>query len=213
MSLPASLYNRVLGHPFVYNHVRPFVVGGIDNSPLFDALGAQGDDVVMDVGCGTGAALTYLPRTQRYVGYDIDPVAVEFARKTYARREDASFEVKTVDGDEVARLAPSRVVLAGLLHHLNDDEARALLSSFHRSPRLQRIASIDIVYLRGKWFSNLLAAFDRGRHCRRQPEYEALVRGSGYRLTESRIVRSHPSNGRALYLVMAFEPNGTAAAS
>jgi hypothetical protein len=29
-----SLYQRILGHPFVFNQIRPLFVGGIDWSPF-----------------------------------------------------------------------------------------------------------------------------------------------------------------------------------
>ena len=36
-----NLYQRVLGTPFVYNHVRPLVVGGIDWTPFYERVGSQ----------------------------------------------------------------------------------------------------------------------------------------------------------------------------
>ena len=64
-----SLYQRLLGHPFVYNHIRPFVVGGVDWSPLYNNLEAGPEDVILDVGCGTGIAHDYLPGFAAYHGY------------------------------------------------------------------------------------------------------------------------------------------------
>src|SRR3954470_15225895 len=75
-----SLYQRLLGIPFVYDRVRPFVVGGIDMSPLFRNLQARRDDVILDVGCGTGMALDYLDGFAAYHGFDTDEVAIGFAR-------------------------------------------------------------------------------------------------------------------------------------
>jgi hypothetical protein len=49
----ASFFQRVLGHPFVYGHVRPLVVGGIDWSPLHRHRAAgPSADVILDIGCG-----------------------------------------------------------------------------------------------------------------------------------------------------------------
>ena len=36
-----GLYRKLLGHPFVYDQVRPRVVGGIDMRPLYDLLAGE----------------------------------------------------------------------------------------------------------------------------------------------------------------------------
>ena len=56
----SAVYQRVMGHPFVYETVRPFVVGGVDNSPVWRDLDVGPDDVVVDIGCGTGDGLKHL---------------------------------------------------------------------------------------------------------------------------------------------------------
>ncbi|MEO7097323.1 MAG: class I SAM-dependent methyltransferase [Polyangiales bacterium] len=202
-----SLYQTLLGHPFVYNHVRPFVVGGVDNSASYGALGAGPDDVVLDVGCGTGDAMNYLPEVAAYRGYDTDPIAIEFARKQAAHKGLSrwQFEVGIVDRALVDKVAPSRVMLCGLLHHLSDEQALDLLRALGSSKSVQRIATSDVVYLPGKHLSNLFAWLDRGKFVRAVDGYRALIRRAGLRIVEEKIVRSHPTNGRAEYLVFALE--------
>ena len=73
---------QVMGHPFVYDVIRPMAVGGVDLSPLYDQI-EDPDAVILDVGCGTGSALRYLQRFERYTGMDTDPVAVEHARSRH----------------------------------------------------------------------------------------------------------------------------------
>jgi SAM-dependent methyltransferase len=202
-----SLYQTLLGHPFVYNHVRPFVVGGVDNSASYGLLDAGKDDVVLDVGCGTGDAMNYLGEVAAYHGYDTDPIAIGFARKQAAatNRTSWQFEVGIVDRALVAQLAPTRVMLCGLLHHLSDDQALDLLGALASSKTVRRIATSDVVYLPGKHLSNLFAWLDRGRFVREVAGYRALIARAGLRIVEEKIVRSHPTNGRAEYLVFALE--------
>jgi SAM-dependent methyltransferase len=202
-----SLYQRLLGNPFVYNHVRPFVVGGVDNSTSYGALDAGPDDVVLDVGCGTGDALNYIGKVRRYSGWDNDPVAIDFAKKKGAERgDDYSFTCGLVDAGVVRDVAPTRVMLCGLLHHLSDAQAHDLLSTLAKSSTVERVATSDVVYLPGKHLSNLFAWLDRGKFVRRVPEYRHLVEDAGLRIVDERIVRSHPETGRAEYLVFALEP-------
>lgn len=201
-----NLYQRVLGTPFVYNHVRPMAVGGIDMTPFYDRVSAGPSDVVLDVGCGTGDALRYLKGFARYEGIDTDEVAINFARKSYGDRPHVSFQCQLCTAEDVARIQPSRVLLCGLLHHLSDDQVLTLLSSMKASPALQRIVTSDIVYLEKSAISNFLASMDRGRFCRRREQYEALVAQTGLRVVESTVIRCHPKTGIAKYLLMTIEP-------
>jgi len=200
-----NLYQRVLGTPFVYNHVRPLVVGGIDWSPFYARVEATPDDVVLDVGCGTGIALTYLKGFARYEGIDTDEVAIGFAQRTYGDKPNVSFKCQMCTTTDVEQIQPSQVLLCGLFHHMPDDDVLTLLSALKASTRLKRIVTSDIVYLQRSAISNFLASLDRGKFCRHREEYEALVARAGLRLVESDIVRCHPTTGLAKYLMMTIE--------
>jgi SAM-dependent methyltransferase len=200
-----NLYQRVLGTPFVYNYVRPLIVGGIDMSPFYDRLEATAGDIVLDVGCGTGNALTHLNGFSKYEGIDSDEVAIDFARKAYGDRAGVSFKCKLCTTEDVVELQPSRVVLFGLLHHISDEQILTLFSTLRTSTKLRRIVTVDIVYLPHSPVSNFLARLDRGKFCRRRPDYESLVVQSGLRLAQSEIMLSHPTRGLAKYLVMTIE--------
>src|SRR4029453_8754609 len=64
-----SLYQRILGHPFVFNRIRPVFVGGIDWKPLYEALDAGPDSVVLDVGWGPGIAPNNLEGFREITGF------------------------------------------------------------------------------------------------------------------------------------------------
>jgi SAM-dependent methyltransferase len=200
-----SIYQRVLGHPFVYNRIRPFVVGGIDWSPLYRNLEAGPNDVILDVGCGTGIAHEYLRGFSAYHGYDTDPVAIDFARANTGA-PNVSYECAVVTAADVARIRPTRIILAGLLHHLSDDDCVGLLRMCAAAPSVKRIATSDVVYLPREPVSNLLAYFDRGKFVRRRDGYLELIRRAGLDIAREEIVRSHPTNGKALYLMTALDP-------
>jgi SAM-dependent methyltransferase len=200
-----SLYHRILGHPFVYDHVRPFVVGGIDMSPVYGSLEAGPDDVILDVGCGTGIAHEYLKGFRAYHGFDTDPVAIKAATaKTVAA--NVHYECRLLTPDDVAQIRPTRVILSGILHHLTDDEALALLRMCGSASSDVRIVTADPVYLRGEWVSNGLAFFDRGKFVRKHPGYTGLAERAGLRIVRDEIIRLHPTKGRVLFLMMRLEP-------
>ena len=72
---------------------------GLDLAPRMGLLAGYvrhlGCRRVLDVGCGTGLLLDFLPRDVTYVGVDISPTAIEAARARAADWPDASFHVGT----------------------------------------------------------------------------------------------------------------------
>jgi SAM-dependent methyltransferase len=200
-----SLYNRILGHPFVYDYIRPLVVGGIDMSPIYGSLSSGPDDVILDVGCGTGVAHQYLKGFRAYHGFDTDPVAIKAATAKTAAA-NVHYECRLLTPEDVARIRPTRIILSGILHHLSDDDALALLRMCGSAGPDVRIVTADGVYLPGQWVSNLFAFFDRGRFVRKRPVYKALAEAAGLRIVRDEIVRLHPTTGRVLFLLMTLEP-------
>jgi SAM-dependent methyltransferase len=206
-----GLFSKLLGHPFVYDQVRPRIVGGIDMKPLYDLLGSEGRKVVLDVGCGTGDALRHLGDVDRYLGVDTDPVAIEAARRRYGDRPNVTFECRHIHAADVIDFAPTGVVLSGVLHHLTNAEAEGVFRLALGSPALVRVVTADIVFLPGKLFNNVLAMMDRGRYCREPDAYASLARRSGLDVEEASVMESSPGNERVQYFVMALTPRSTAA--
>jgi SAM-dependent methyltransferase len=201
-----GLFRKLLGHPFVYDQVRPRVVGGIDMKPLYDLLGHDGRRIVLDVGCGTGDALRHLGDVEQYLGVDTDPVAIDAALRRYGDRPNVRFECRHLHARDVVDLAPTGVVLSGVLHHLANEEAEGVLRLVAGSPSLVRVVTADIVFLPGKLFNNVLAMMDRGRNCREPDAYATLARRAGFEVERGEIIDSSPGNDRVQYYVMALRP-------
>lgn len=200
-----SLYDRILGHPFVYHHVRPLVVG-IDNTPQYEALDAGADDRILDIGCGGGDALRYLESFETYHGFDTDEVAISFARqRPEAARPNVHFETALVSQATFQDISPTRVMMNGLLHHLDDDTAVELLRMCGATETVERIVTGDPVYLTGEPLNNILARLDRGHFVRRIEGYRDLVARAGLSIVRDEVMRSHPTRGIARYLLMVLE--------
>ena len=84
-----------------------------------------------------------------------------------------------VTPEDVARIRPTRIVLAGLLHHLSDDDSLALLRMCGSVPTVKRIATSDVVYLPGHLISNVFAYFDRGKFVHSAPSSSRFPSGPG----------------------------------
>jgi SAM-dependent methyltransferase len=173
-------------------------------SPVYASLEVEPDDVIVDVGCGTGDALHYLPSFKAYHGFDVDPVAIEFARNKAAGRPNVSYETRPLSAEYLTAIQPSLVILAGVLHHMEDAQATELLGMFPGTKSIRRIVTQDPVYLPREKVSNFLAWLDRGMFVRHEDGYRELVARAGLELESAGVVRSHLDSGRARYFVMTL---------
>jgi SAM-dependent methyltransferase len=203
-----GLVHRILGNPWVFEHVRPLAVGGVDMAHAYHRLGCDDDSVVLDIGCGTGDALKHLRRFASYIGIDTDARAIDFAKGRWHERPAVSFECRLCTSADLRERAPTHVALIGLLHHLSDSESVELLRMLRESPRLVRAVALDIVYLPRRPFNNLMARLDRGRHCRTPEGYLELARAAGLEVRDQYLARSHPTRGLVQYHVLELSPPG-----
>lgn len=133
---------------------------------------------LLDVGCGTASLLDYLPDGVDYTGFDINPAYIDAARKKYGDR--GRFFVARA-GEQASGTAGDRpfdiVVAKGLLHHLDDDEAHALLAAARRWLREGGVfVSFDNVFHSSqRRLARLLISLDRGGSVRTPEAYRALA--------------------------------------
>jgi SAM-dependent methyltransferase len=145
---------------------------------------ARTADRLLDIGCGPGDILRLLPDVD-YVGFDVSAEYIEAARRTFGDRG----EFHCVDVRE-ASMKPGEfdVVLAmGVLHHLDDDGAHALLDLAERALRDGgRFVSVDPTLTPSQNpVARWLIRRDRGAHVRSPDGYQDLAasRFASVRLT------------------------------
>lgn len=143
---------------------------------------------ILDVGCGPGAMLPYLPDAD-YTGVDLNPLHIEAATRQFGDRGrfiaiDASAGLPGEEGsyDLVFALA--------ILHHLDDGQARPLLADMLRLVKEGgRVVTFDSVHLpRQNPVARLLNALDSGLNIRTPQGYAELAGGLPARM-ETRIYR------------------------
>ncbi|MBS1917397.1 MAG: class I SAM-dependent methyltransferase [Bacteroidetes bacterium] len=129
---------------------------------------------VMDVGCGNGRLLDFLPESVSYSGYDFNPDYIKNASIKYADRK-ASFFV--ADINTAPDLAKADVIFAiGVLHHLSDESCITFLNSASRHLNPSGIVvTVDPVYVENQNpIAKKIIQADRGACVRHEQEYLAL---------------------------------------
>lgn len=139
---------------------------------------------ILDVGCGTGAGVAFLPRDVSYFGIDLSPDYIASAQRQYGER--ARFQVGDVNSLAFEPVEAFDVVTAvGLLHHLDDDEVRRLATSVHGLLKSNgRFLTIDNCITPGQSpLARALILRDRGRNVRAPEEYQAIIQDVFARVT------------------------------
>jgi SAM-dependent methyltransferase len=137
-------------------------------------------DRVLDIGCGVGASVRYLPAGVRYVGIDLSEAYIARARSDYAARG----EFFCVDVAAAKAEALGRFDLAfsfGVLHHLSDEVVARVVELVRTVVRPGgKFVTIDPCYLPGQSpIAKLLIDNDRGEFVRDVQGYAQLMVGLG----------------------------------
>jgi SAM-dependent methyltransferase len=167
----------LLDAPWVYRCYQA-LVGGPRSHRLFvqDFVRPFAGMRVLDIGCGPGDILDHLHDVE-YRGLDASPGYVATARLRHGRR--ASFSCQQLSEADAGEPASYDLVIAhGLLHHLDDADARRLFRLAWAALRPGgRCCTLDGVFAdRQSSVARWLIAHDRGRHVRTEPAYRAIAR-------------------------------------
>lgn len=151
---------------------------GRELMPLASRISGEGRmPRLLDLGCGTGElAAIFLRAGYSYVGIDIEPERIAYARKTYRKGKfhvmDAS-HLRYPDGYF------DQILITGVLHHLSDEQVREIVREMRRVLRPEgRALVMEDIALRGSL--NLLGALvhlaDAGAYIRRPGQYAPLFK-------------------------------------
>jgi len=163
-------FSGVLSVPQLYNLMQtPFVKSKL-------AALARHNDLskvrrVLDVGCGPGTNCTVFSHAE-YLGVDLDPGYVEYARKKHGR----DFEVADVcTYDPPADEKFDFILLNSLLHHIDEQGARRILTALTRSVSDDgHVHIIDLVLPGSKGLPRMMAENDRGDYPRPFSHWQEL---------------------------------------
>lgn len=131
---------------------------------------------VLDIGCGTGTILDFLPTDVRYTGFDMNADYIQYARDKYGDR--AKFKEARVGAKYPEFENRFELIFAyGLLHHLDQESSEALFSDAHSWLKPGgRFVTMDPVFLPdGSALAQWLISKDRGQNVRDPEGYQKLA--------------------------------------
>jgi len=197
------MYQKLMGLGWVYDKARPALLGGFDFSATYGWLETGPEDVIVDVGCGTGHALEHIDQFRSYYGYDPDGGALEVFRRKYPH-DNIHLHARILEPQDVQRIQPTKAIAMGLLHHLSNVEVRMLFETLRSGATVERIITLDPVLVPRRPLNNVLARMDRGRYVRRERQYRTLIEASPFEIARHAHIRS--GNGIAKYFSTCLTP-------
>jgi 2-polyprenyl-3-methyl-5-hydroxy-6-metoxy-1,4-benzoquinol methylase len=134
---------------------------------------------VLDIGCGPASLLDHLPDGVEYHGFDENPAYIAAARKRHPAR--GRFWQARVERQAIAELGRfDRVIALGVLHHLGDVDAAALiaLAAAVLADDGALITYDPTLVPEQSWISRTLVKNDRGTAVRPPDGYATLARAA-----------------------------------
>ncbi len=170
-----ALTSKLLAFPGAYRTFVRLIGGNYRVKYLRDYVCPVENERVLDVGCGPGDVLDYLPNV-RYLGLDISPEYISAAKQRFGDRgEFICRDVSDLGHQEACSF--DLVMANGLLHHLDDAQGKRLLDSVRRVLKPEgRLVTFDGCWVTGQSrLARYLLGKDRGRFVRDEAGYLALT--------------------------------------
>jgi len=183
--------HRLVTMPRVYDWIQRLLGGPQARDKIAsELLGYARGKSILEIGCGPGTWVPYLPEPKSYLGLDWNEKHIATAQDRYGS-ENIQFAVADVSGLDRSFRGYDVVLGVGILHHLDDSEARIVLhkSAAVLSPGGIYIGLEPVYHSRQNPIAKMLKMLDSGRNIRREDQYRSLF-GDGYSVVESRIETS-----------------------
>ena len=143
---------------------------------------------IIDIGCADSSILQYANDKYLYYGYDLDSYFTNKSKSKYKNNNKLQFYNLSVDEIDFGRFDPEKsiIVLAGLLHHIDDSQIKRFVDRTENF----KIITFDAVKLAGqKNITKLLMALDRGKYIRNLDNYKKLLPHFDFFIAKNKYLR------------------------
>lgn len=167
--------NQILNHPLPYLLFNTAIGGQQAMRRLRDeVIQPQAGQHILDIGCGPGH-FSRLFSTCDYTGIDHSAEYIATARTHYGTH--ARFECVEAETYQPAEGQYDTCLAMGVLHHLDDAQARATFAMAHRALKPGgRFITLDGCFTANQPATHRwLLEQDRGNHVRHRTAYEKLA--------------------------------------
>jgi SAM-dependent methyltransferase len=136
---------------------------------------------VVDMGCGPGSTLEYLPPNVHYAGYDISSEYIRSASEKYQGRPDTFFHIATartlLEAPNPRFENADLLICKGLLHHLDEKEVLETLelAQMLMAPEGRLVIVEPTFLVHQSALSRLIMNQDRGLYIRTEALWKQLV--------------------------------------
>jgi SAM-dependent methyltransferase len=176
-----DLAKKALASPAIFDAYQS-LIGAPDCHRRFihDMVSPIPGERILDVGCGVGASLRYVPHSVDYVGIDVSEAYIAKAKADYGHR--AKFicaDVTTLDAMVLGTF--DRAFCFGVLHHLSDGVAAEAVDLVRRVIKPGGVfVSIDPCHIPAQHVvAKLLIGNDRGEYVRDPAGFERITSSLG----------------------------------
>jgi len=182
-----SFFYKLLSHHYVY-FLSQKIMSGISFREKIARLYIKKQNInILDIGCGPAEILASLNNVN-YFGYDINSNYINYAKKKYLSKKPKLY-CKKFTISEVKKLPKFDVVLLfGLIHHLNNQENKNLISLCKKVLKKGGFVLTEdpILIKKQNFIARKLVELDRGANVRTEINYIKLLK-SNFKVVKSKI--------------------------
>lgn len=166
-----NVIHSIVALPFVYDAVQWLTGIDISRGHLQPYIAQTADQIVLDVGAGTGLYLSSFPTTAKYLWLDNDPQKLQ----GFQTRSSKRFPAILGDGTQIGLLDKSvdYVTCIAVAHHLTDEQLGRLVDEMGRVAR-KKLIFLDPLDT-DAWQSTLMWKYDRGSHPRTAQVLKSMI--------------------------------------
>ena len=135
---------------------------------------------LLDIGCGPGNLISFMPKSVDYIGFDVNPNYIETAQAANESRPNSDFVLaqtsEMFSNDNLPDDSVDVAIVHGVFHHVNDEIASEMLDL--ASKKLKKggvLLTLEPLWYEGQsGFRKWLMSKDRGKNIKQEADWKSF---------------------------------------